>query len=61
MAETVLKTHLKKDFRVEGKEELNMEKGFSRLDELRRKIEDENYLQYAINRMANEICEVFFK
>ncbi|MDH5681668.1 MAG: hypothetical protein OEZ36_08775 [Spirochaetota bacterium] len=61
MAETILKTHLKKDFRVEGKEELNMEKGFSRLDELRRKIEDENYLQYAINRMANEICEVFFK
>ena len=46
---------------MEGKEELNMEKGFSRLDELRRKIEDENYLQYAINRMANEICEVFFK
>ncbi len=46
---------------MEEKEELNLEKGFARLDELRRKIEDETYLQYAINRMANEICEVFFK
>ncbi len=46
---------------MEKKEELNLEKGFYRLSELRKKIEDEKYLQYAINRMANEICEVFFK
>ncbi len=46
---------------MDEKEELNLETGFARLDELRRKIEDEKYLQYAINRMANEICEVFFK
>lgn len=46
---------------MENKDEIIYEKGFARLDELRRKIEDQRYLKYAINRMANEICEVFFK
>ncbi|MDH4130102.1 MAG: hypothetical protein OEV44_15205 [Spirochaetota bacterium] len=46
---------------MEGKEDKIMEKGFSRINELKKKIEDEQYVQYAINRMANEICEVFFR
>lgn len=46
---------------MDQKEEKVMEKGFSRINELKKKIEDENYVEYAINRMANEICEVFFK
>ena len=46
---------------MEIKDEKNMEKGFSRIDELKKKIEDERYMNYAINKMANEICEVFFR
>lgn len=41
--------------------EIIKEKGFSRVDELKKKIEDRHYVDYAIHRMANEICEVFFK
>jgi len=33
----------------------------SRVEELKKKINDESYLKTAVNRMATDICDVFFK
>ena len=38
-----------------------LEKGFSRVKELKKKIQDQSYLRHAINKMAHEICEAFFR
>ena len=38
-----------------------LEKGFSKVKELKKKIQDQSYLRHAINKMAHEICEAFFR
>jgi hypothetical protein len=37
------------------------EKGFSRVEELKRKINDKKYVRDAISKMAADICDVFYK
>ncbi|MFW5799466.1 MAG: hypothetical protein ACOCV8_01525 [Spirochaetota bacterium] len=37
------------------------EKGFTRVEELKRKINDKKYMKDAISKMASDICDVFYK
>ena len=42
-----------------NKNNFTLEKGFSRVKELKKKIQDQSYLRHAINKMAHEIVKLF--
>ncbi len=54
--------YFEKDFKVERrKSRRKKNRGVSRVNELKTKIENKKYLDDAISKMASDICDVFYK